>query len=451
MSKAKRVCVIGAGPSGMSVLYHFNKLKEQGKEIPEITCFDKQSDWGGLWKYSWETGIDQFGEPVHGSMYRGLWSNGPKEALEYPDYTFEDHFKKAIPSFPPREVLFDYLKGRWTKGDLRHWVRFNHVVRQVTYNDNTDDFSVVVKSLAEDKDLPVQKFDYLIVATGHFSVPSVPSFPGIEEFPGRVMHSHDFRNAYQFQGQTLLVVGSSYSAEDIALQNLKYGAKKIICSYKTRPMGFKWPPEITERPLLTKIEGKTIHFKDGTTADVDAIILCTGYYFHFPFLEERLRLKAKNILYPAGMYKNVLWTEAGNNKFFYIGMQDQYYTYTMFDAQAKWTVNCITGELKLPDKEAMRKDVEKWIAKMNELKDCHDDINFQTEYLVDIAKNANYGYDLDTAQQFHDWEHHKHEDILSYRDRSHASKFTGTQSPIHHSTFMKALDDSMATFLNTKA
>ena len=56
MSRAKRVCVIGAGPSGMSVLYHFNRLKTQGKEIPEIMCFDKQSDWGGLWKYSWETG-----------------------------------------------------------------------------------------------------------------------------------------------------------------------------------------------------------------------------------------------------------------------------------------------------------------------------------------------------------------------------------------------------------
>ena len=45
-------------------------------------------------------------------MYRHLWSNGPKEALEFPDYTFEDHFGKAIPSFPPREVLFDYLQGK---------------------------------------------------------------------------------------------------------------------------------------------------------------------------------------------------------------------------------------------------------------------------------------------------------------------------------------------------
>ena len=56
-------------------------------------------------------GTDGYGEPVHGSMYQGLWSNGPKECLEFPDYTFDEHFGKAIPSYPPREVLYDYLKG----------------------------------------------------------------------------------------------------------------------------------------------------------------------------------------------------------------------------------------------------------------------------------------------------------------------------------------------------
>ena len=53
---AKRVCVIGAGPSGMSAVYQFKQLEMKGQEIPEIVCFDKQSDWGGLWKYSWQTG-----------------------------------------------------------------------------------------------------------------------------------------------------------------------------------------------------------------------------------------------------------------------------------------------------------------------------------------------------------------------------------------------------------
>jgi trimethylamine monooxygenase len=44
-------------------------------------------------------------------MYKHLWSNGPKETIEYPDYTFDDHFGKSIPSFPPRAVLRDYLEG----------------------------------------------------------------------------------------------------------------------------------------------------------------------------------------------------------------------------------------------------------------------------------------------------------------------------------------------------
>lgn len=87
---------------------------------------------------------------------------------------------------------------------------------------------------------------------------------------------------------------------------------------------------------------------------------------------------------------------------------------------------------------------------MNELKGCDDDIDFQTEYLVDVAKEANYGYDLDTAEEFHVWEKHKRDNILTYRDQSYTSKFTGNKSPIHHTTWIEALDDSKETFLSTK-
>ena len=233
----------------------------------------------------------------------------------------------------------------------------------MTYNDSTDDFSVVVKNLAEDQVLPPERFDHMIVASGHFSVPNMTYFPGIEKFPGRVIHSHDFRNGSQFKGKRVLVVGSSYSAEDIALICLKYGAKKIVCTWQSKPMGFKWPPEITEKPLMTKVEGNTVHFKDGTTAEVDDIILCTGYHYSFPFLEERLRLKTPNVLYPAGLYKCILWINGGNNKVLYIGALNEYYTFTMFDAQAHWAVNCVTGEMKLPDKQAMESEIQKWIAR----------------------------------------------------------------------------------------
>ena len=38
-----------------------------------------------------------------------------------------------------------------------------------------------------------ERFDYVIVASGHYSVPNIPTFAGIEEFPGHVLHAHDFR------------------------------------------------------------------------------------------------------------------------------------------------------------------------------------------------------------------------------------------------------------------
>lgn len=108
----KRIAVIGAGPSGLAQLRAFQSADEA---LPDIVCFEKQSNWGGLWNYTWRTGLDEYGEAVHGSMYRYLWSNGPKEGLEFADYSFEEHFGKQIASYPPRAVLYDYINGRVQK------------------------------------------------------------------------------------------------------------------------------------------------------------------------------------------------------------------------------------------------------------------------------------------------------------------------------------------------
>ena len=128
---SKRVAIIGAGPSGLAQLRAFQSAKAKGADIPEIVCFEKQSDWGGLWRYDWRTGLDEHGEPVHGSMYRYLWSNGPKEGLEFADYSFDEHFGRPIASYPPRAVLFDYIEGRVKKAGIRDWIRFATAVRRV--------------------------------------------------------------------------------------------------------------------------------------------------------------------------------------------------------------------------------------------------------------------------------------------------------------------------------
>ena len=147
---SKRVAIIGAGPCGLAQLRAFQSASEKGADIPDIVCFEKQSDWGGLWNYSWRTGLDEYGEAVHGSMYRYLWSNGPKEGLEFADYSFEEHFGRPIASYPPRAVLFDYIEGRVKKADVRHMIRFNSPVRHVTYDEHEGMFHVTVKDHQKD-------------------------------------------------------------------------------------------------------------------------------------------------------------------------------------------------------------------------------------------------------------------------------------------------------------
>ncbi len=45
----------------------------------------------------------------------------------------------------------------------------------------------------------------------------------------------------------------------------------------------------------------------------------------------------------------------------YVGVQDQYYTYTMFDVQALWAVKYVLGDIKIPDKETMISSWKDWV------------------------------------------------------------------------------------------
>ena len=174
-SLTTRVAIIGAGPSGMAQLRAFESARENGREVPEIVCFEKQEDWGGQWNFSWRTGIDGNGEPVHSSMYRNLWSNGPKEALEFAEYTFDEHFGRAISSYPPRAVLWDYISGRVEHSDVKKYVRFNTSVRWVQYDEETQKFTVTVEDLIN-RTTESSEFDHVIVGSGHFSFPNLPEF-----------------------------------------------------------------------------------------------------------------------------------------------------------------------------------------------------------------------------------------------------------------------------------
>ena len=442
----KKVAVIGAGPSGLAQLRAFQSAAKNGSDIPEIVCFESQSDWGGLWNYTWRTGTNEHGEPVHCSMYRYLWSNGPKEGLEFADYTFAEHFGRNIASYPPRSVLFDYIKGRVEKAGVRDWIRFNATVRRVEFMEASDTFRVVAQDLVEDRETD-EEYDHVVVASGHFSTPNVPEFKGFDTFNGRILHAHDFRDAREFIGQDILLIGTSYSAEDIGSQCWKYGCKSVTISHRTAPTGYDWPDTFEEVPLLERVGKKTAFFKDGSSREVDAIILCTGYLHHFPFLEDKLRLRTANRLAAANLYKGVVFNP--NPKVFYLGMQDQWFTLNMFDAQAWYVRDVIMGRIALPGMDAMIADVKAREAAEDALEDDYACIDYQGDYVRELIAETDYpSFDVDASNKaFYQWKKHKKQDIITYRDNGYVSPMTGDLAPVHHTEWVKALDDSLESYL----
>jgi trimethylamine monooxygenase len=263
------------------------------------------------------------------------------------------------------------------------------------------------------------------------------------------MHAHDFRDAVEFKDKDLLIVGTSYSAEDIGSQCWKYGAKTITVSHRTAAMGYDWPDNWEEVPLLTKLDKDTAYFKDGSSKKIDAVILCTGYLHHFPYMEEDLRLRTNNRLYPVNLYNGVVWEH--NPKLMYLGMQDQWYTFNMFDAQAWYARDVIMGKLDVPSQEEMAKDIDEWRAKEDAIEDDYASIEFQGDYTLQLMAMTDYPeFDISGANQaFFEWKKHKKKNIMTFRDNGYKSALTGTLAPAHHTPWKDALDDSKESYLES--
>ncbi|XP_060606971.1 trimethylamine monooxygenase-like [Ruditapes philippinarum] len=448
----KKICIIGAGPCGMATLFHFSKLKQ----MPDVVCYEKQRTWGGLWNFSWRTGIDEHGEPCPNGMYKNLWSNTIKEMMEFPDYTFETHFGKTTPSYMPRSAMRDYLEGHWTKGactNLKKFIEFNTAVRYVKFNDDENNFIVTVNdhNTGETRE---EIFSHVVVATGIFNTPNTPEIKGIGEFHGRILHAHDFRDAREFTGKRVLLIGAGYSGEDLALQLLKYNTERVILSHRTNPKSSTcfMPDGIEERPQVDRFDTTKVHFIDKTFADIDAVIFCTGYINHFPFLESRFRIDEKTHFYPAGLYKAALYIKAGNNKLFYVGVQDQFYSFHLFEVLTNWTVKYIMGQLEEEprSKEEMETDAKDWHSRCEAIRSENDMLEVQSDLVDHLANLGGYTKDImKTVPYFRGWiQDRKEKDtgLANYRDMCYANIHSGIMAP-KQTPFMENYDDSIEAYL----
>jgi len=131
-------------------------------------------------------------------------------------------------------------------------------------------------------------------------------------------------------------------------------------------------------------------------------------------------------------------------------MQDQWFTFNMFDAQAWWARDVIMGKIEIPsDKSVLLADVQE----REEREEVSDDgkyaIRYQGDYVEELISETDYpSFDVDGAcEAFYQWKKHKSENIMGFRDNAYKSVITGSMAPKHHTPWVDALDDTKEVYL----
>jgi len=103
----------------------------------------------------------------------------------------------------------------------------------------------------------------------------------------------------------------------------------------------------------------------------------------------------------------------------------------------------------LPSFEEMNTHTKEWHERETAQDDVKYAIDFQGEYTQMLIDETDYpNFDIKGVNRtFMDWKHNKKDDIMAFRDKSHASLMTGTESPPHHTPWLDALDDSLEAYL----
>jgi cation diffusion facilitator CzcD-associated flavoprotein CzcO len=128
--------------------------------------------------------------------------------------------------------------GRWpTKEDMvryfDHYVQRQNIALRLGCEVHRVDRAGGVWQL--DTSLGEIRTPAIVLATGNYSAPTIPPWPGLSRFNGEIVHSGDFTNAWPYRGRDVLVVGAGNSAADIAVQLANDGAQRIWLAVRTPP------------------------------------------------------------------------------------------------------------------------------------------------------------------------------------------------------------------------
>ena len=131
-------------------------------------------------------------------------------------------------------------------------------------------------------------------------------------------------------------------------------------------------------------------------------------------------------------------------------MQDQYFTFNMFDAQAWYARDVMIGDIELPDLEARQLDEAQWLSTYDKSVTIDDSIDFQAGYIRDLNNATDYPEfavekQADILKQ---WQKDKVANIMGFREKAYRSTLTGTLAPELPEPWLDITDDSLEHFLN---
>ena len=203
--------IIGAGPAGLAV---GATLRQAGISF---VMLERGQRVGGSW---------------HGH-YERLHLHTPKRhsALPYRP------FPRAFPTYPSRTQVAQYLEEYAREFDLRP--EFGHEVTRCTRDENG--VWNVSTSAGE------YRARHVVIATGWMHEPNMPRWPGLDTFPGPIVHSRDYTNGEAFRGRRTLVVGFGNSGAEIALDLHERGA---ICAVAVRGKVNVIPRDLLGIPII---------------------------------------------------------------------------------------------------------------------------------------------------------------------------------------------------------
>ena len=197
-SEHGKTVVIGAGPAGLATAA---QLRRRG--VP-VLVIERAGAVGASWR----------------GRYDRLRLNSSRPFSKLPGA----RYPSGTPMFPSRDQVVAYLEDYARDNKLE--IRFRTHVERLEPHGGGWCIQTSTGDLTA---------DHVVVAAGYEHTFWVPRWPGRDRFEGRLIHSAEYRNADDFRGADVLVVGPGSSGMEIAYDLAEGGAERVRLAVRTPP------------------------------------------------------------------------------------------------------------------------------------------------------------------------------------------------------------------------